>query len=415
MLSVQAIKEDSSPKDESVVAAKRIHILTGVLFSKSVRSSYACLHLATIDSAESTLVVRLQFVDNQVRSQCRRFYKTGDLIILYGDWKVAEETVWKTPRFVRKVDSTIELEALVKVQQPRYWTVQKCQELQQECCKCSSMLGSVENCDVSSHKWIDRPCSDAAATTHGGLGKRQQGEYLANFLIQMIMYKLDGGTDFEDSSTWATTNVTEITNKPLLKRAIDVLNMGSGVVDAAGGSGHVSMQLAMIGCQSTVVDPREAVGKLPGRDRKLYNRNLKHNLPPNESLYCQPVPYNTYRAWLGEPPVGVDTDFRHGDVAAVPVCNSDSTLLASCSAIIALHPDEATDAIVDMAILLRKPFVIVPCCVFSRLFPHRKRPNSNEPVCKYSQLVEYLLAKDSSIQVATLPFDGANTVLWSMF
>ena len=29
-----------------------------------------------------------------------------------------------------------------------------------------------------------------------------------------------------------------------------------------------------------------------------------------------------------------------------------------------MHPDEATESIVDVALACRKPFAIVPCCVF---------------------------------------------------
>jgi hypothetical protein len=39
---------------------------------------------------------------------------------------------------------------------------------------------------------------------------------------------------------------------------------------------------------------------------------------------------------------------------------------------VALHPDEATEACVRFAITNRKPFAVVPCCVFSRLFPYRR-------------------------------------------
>lgn len=37
---------------------------------------------------------------------------------------------------------------------------------------------------------------------------------------------------------------------------------GTGVIDAAGGSGHVSLGLGQYGIRSTVVDPRPNVGKL---------------------------------------------------------------------------------------------------------------------------------------------------------
>ena len=34
--------------------------------------------------------------------------------------------------------------------------------------------------------------------------------------------------------------------------------------------------------------------------------------------------------------------------------------------VIGLHPDEATEAIVDCALAHNKPFAVVPCCVFPR-------------------------------------------------
>ena len=90
--------------------------------------------------------------------------------------------------------------------------------------------------------------------------------------------------------------------------------------------------------------------------------------------------------------------------------------MTQCSAIVALHPDEATDAIVDMAVQQKKPFVIVPCCVFARLFPNRYNPNSpGNPVTTYEDLVDYLAAKHSDIKRTELPFLGANVALWATF
>ena len=40
--------------------------------------------------------------------------------------------------------------------------------------------------------------------------------------------------------------------------------------------------------------------------------------------------------------------------------------------IIGMHPDQATESIVDMALKYRKPFAVVPCCVFSHENPHRR-------------------------------------------
>ena len=40
--------------------------------------------------------------------------------------------------------------------------------------------------------------------------------------------------------------------------------------------------------------------------------------------------------------------------------------LQTCSLVLGLHPDQATDSIVDFAMHFGKPFAVVPCCVFPR-------------------------------------------------
>jgi hypothetical protein len=166
---------------------------------------------------------------------------------------------------------------------------------------------------------------------------------------------------------------------------------------------------------------RESVGKLPGRDRKIWNRAMHkrrmHSLQPNlelvddgSTMYCQPVQYSSYRAWFGKP-----VEFRHDEQASLPVCEGDHYLLSNCTAIVALHPDKATDAIVDVAIQRQVPLVIVPCCVFFRLFPHRRRPGIDKPVSTHEDLLHFLSGKDPTIRRTTLPFEGANTILWSVF
>jgi hypothetical protein len=103
-------------------------------------------------------------------------------------------------------------------------------------------------------------------------------------------------------------------------------------------------------------------------------------------------------------------------VESIPVCNEEHDLLRNCSAIVACHPDEATDAIVDLAIHQKIPFVVVPCCVFSRYFTYRRKPGTNLPVTTYEDLIDYLVSKnESNIQKTTLPFEGANVALWSVF
>ena len=173
----------------------------------------------------------------------------------------------------------------------------------------------------------------------------------------------------------------------------------------------------MEGIKSTVVDSRSAVGKLPGRDRKIWNKALKKRKISTEvagMTYCQVIPFDSHRAWFGSRPQGVDASFRHPDEDEIQLCDKESGLVKNASALIALHPDEATGDVVQIATEKRIPFVVVPCCVFCRLFPHR-RCKSNQMVSTYGDLLEYLIEKDSSIRQSELPFEGKNKVIWSTF
>lgn len=45
--------------------------------------------------------------------------------------------------------------------------------------------------------------------------------------------------------------------------------------------------------------------------------------------------------------------------------------LDGCGCVVGLHPDAATEAIVDAALQYALPLAVVPCCVFQSLFPFR--------------------------------------------
>lgn len=100
----------------------------------------------------------------------------------------------------------------------------------------------------------------------------------------------------------------------------------------------------------------------------------------------------------------------------------------SASLLIGMHSDGATEAIVDVAMHYRKPFMVVPCCVFPNFFTHRFIPRDIEPsnhknfgeqyknnmiaVRSHEQFCKYLLLKDSHFIMETLPFEGRNTAIW---
>ncbi len=75
--------------------------------------------------------------------------------------------------------------------------------------------------------------------------------------------------------------------------------------------------------------------------------------------------------------------------------------------LLALHPDEATDAAFDWATRRGVAFAVVPCCVFADRFPR------DGLVRTYEQLLAYLTARYAT-QVAFLPLQGRNVVLFGI-
>jgi len=81
-----------------------------------------------------------------------------------------------------------------------------------------------------------------------------------------------------------------------------------------------------------------------------------------------------------------------------------STIL-SANLIVGFHPDQATEAMVDLALLLRIPFAVVPCCVFPKEFPnrflmtdHHKKTedvDASELVCGLNKYGEQKLSRSS--------------------
>eukprot|EP01130_Rhizamoeba_saxonica_P000231 TRINITY_DN10219_c0_g1_i1.p2 TRINITY_DN10219_c0_g1~~TRINITY_DN10219_c0_g1_i1.p2 ORF type:complete len:132 (-),score=17.29 TRINITY_DN10219_c0_g1_i1:14-409(-) len=87
-------------------------------------------------------------------------------------------------------------------------------------------------------------------------------------------------------------------------------------------------------------------------------------------------------------------------------------LLQDIQLVVGLHPDEATEEIVDYGLNNNISFAVVPCCVFPDLFSDRYV--NDTPVRTYPQFLEYLKQKDSSIKVDHLPIKGRNTVLYKI-
>jgi len=120
-------------------------------------------------------------------------------------------------------------------------------------------------------------------------------------------------------------------------------------------------------------------------------------------------------------PRSTDESETDGDTDEEPDATAEETrvalldALARCTHVIAMHPDQATDAAIDFAIERRLPFAVVPCCVYSKEFP-RRRLLSGARVSTHDDLVRHLVEKAGAVvdvRTAELPFAGKNIVVYS--
>ena len=87
-------------------------------------------------------------------------------------------------------------------------------------------------------------------------------------------------------------------------------------------------------------------------------------------------------------------------------------VIAGCSVVVGLHPDQATGDIVDFALETNKPFALVPCCTFAQTFQDRVLADGKR-VSTYEDLLTWLRQKDEGrIKQTTLGAPGRNVVLY---
>jgi hypothetical protein len=219
----------------------------------------------------------------------------------------------------------------------------------------------------------------------------------------------------------------------------EYLKRGSGVLDVAGGGagGGLAFQLLNYSAiPATVVDPRPPDSKRPldsfrfaGPHRvSPFNSQYNVDLPPLTSPRLPPF----IKSMIEEAVNVCDESDRHNESGAVqggeedPMNKFDGSksesemevvdpreigrIMRDCSVVCGLHPDGATEPLVDYAIAHGKPFVIVPCCVFWRSNPLLLQ----EGVRSYEDFLSHLMSKlpQGEIRRDTMAFDGRNTVLW---
>lgn len=81
-----------------------------------------------------------------------------------------------------------------------------------------------------------------------------------------------------------------------------------------------------------------------------------------------------------------------------------------CSVLCGLHPDQATDEIIDIGLAMHIPWAVVPCCVFPNLF--RSRMVEGRAARSYEDYCAYIRSRRNDIREVELPFRGRNKVFF---
>ena len=170
---------------------------------------------------------------------------------------------------------------------------------------------------------------------------------------------------------------------------VDALRGGAGVVDVAGGSGALSHELVTRwGVPCTIVDPRGDGVKTTARHRRLFaSRDANAAAIAAEIGWSarSPLARHLLQEWTG---FGKAAHVKRSFDASGMREAHFAALLRDCSAIVGMHPDQATGALVDAALALRKPFAVVPCCVFPESHPERVSRATGERVRTTAELVD---------------------------
>jgi len=189
--------------------------------------------------------------------------------------------------------------------------------------------------------------------------------------------------DFEDETVQSSSQRASVYSKWIVnKYGLDWLKDGI-ILDVAGGRGDLSFELtSKFNLTCVIVDPKGQ--KLKRWQCKYLKKHPEAVLPTHLTTYFD-------KDFFSSNP-GVDV----GQVRLV----------------VGLHPDEATETLVDTALKFGIPFSVIPCCVFSSENPHRRLANGDNPT-SYEDFCSYLKEKSENIEEDRLSFIGKNKVLFT--
>jgi len=159
----------------------------------------------------------------------------------------------------------------------------------------------------------------------------------------------------------------------------------SGIIlDVAGGRGDLAFELAVkLGYNCQIVDPRPQ--KLKRWQVKFLKKNVEVDAPMHHTFM-----------------------FDHNFFAQTGIQPEDVRLITG------MHPDEATEVILDTGLQFNIAVSIVPCCVFSSKFPDRRLRENGAVPTSLPQFIQYLSEKSENIKTDYLPFVGRNQVLYTV-
>lgn len=267
-------------------------------------------------------------------------------------------------------------------------------------------------------------------------------------------------TLFNASGTHTRPNTTsrhrQFMNWLIQRYGADFLSSGGGVLDVAGGAGGLAFELAFrksIPC--VVVDPRQMrVNPRQWRamayeQRRATEQQSQSNKPleggdgnGNAGVCASPSPAEHLKSAevcdadasdsFDDTGPSVPPEYAqawaqfnlHPHCVPRQICSTFDPGFAtgeyanvwkSCSVVVGMHPDQATEPIVREALAHGKPFAVVPCCTFPNSNSHRlnadgTRVRSHEDFCSY---LERLGTPEHPVERSHLLFAGRNVIVHS--
>lgn len=187
-----------------------------------------------------------------------------------------------------------------------------------------------------------------------------------------------------------------------------------GVLDIAGGKGELAFELVALNRVPCVsVDPRPLdtdryEAKLL---RGLYHRTkpLLHYIDVGIPQHVGAIPKVDRVQVYWSPRVWTEPSVVPSGVDEAP-WNRLQEAIVNLGLVIGLHPDQATESIIDFALSRSLSFAVVPCCTFWKHAQHRTI--HGKQVRTYAQYIAYLSSKHPDIAVQCLDMEGRNLVLY---